>query len=118
MVVLLHYYGHGSPGGKQFVGWFAALKKAGYRCLAPSFPGHGGTPGPAPSSKPDPGNKTRCLCEILERAGGVGEGGRRQREGGRVREKGGCMEVVREGGSCVSARMRGSWCKDQEFGLT
>lgn len=33
--------------------WFPALRAAGYRVLAPSFPGHGATPGPAPSAKPD-----------------------------------------------------------------
>lgn len=54
VIICLHYYGHGSAGGAQFVKWFPALRAAGYRVLAPSFPGHGSTPGPAPSAKPDP----------------------------------------------------------------
>jgi pimeloyl-ACP methyl ester carboxylesterase len=53
VVVCLHYYGHGSPGGRQFVEWFSALRDAGYRVLAPSFPGHGNTAGSV-SSKPEP----------------------------------------------------------------
>lgn len=54
VIVCLHYYGHNSAGGAQFIEWFSALREIGYRVLAPSFPGHGNTPGPAPSSKSDP----------------------------------------------------------------
>jgi pimeloyl-ACP methyl ester carboxylesterase len=53
VVVCLHYYGAGSEGGANFVEWFRPLREAGFRVLAPSFPGHGSTPGPPPSAKPD-----------------------------------------------------------------
>jgi len=53
VVVCLHYYDAGSEGGLDFVEWFGPLREAGFRVLAPSFPGHGNTPGPAPSAKPD-----------------------------------------------------------------
>jgi len=64
VVVCLHYYGHGSLGGRQFVEWFPALQEAGYRVLAPSFPGHGNTPGQV-SSKPDPEALGREPAAIL-----------------------------------------------------
>ena len=63
----LHYYGHGSPGGKQFLPWFRLLSEAGYRCLAPSFPGHGNTAGPAPSSKPDPDALAGLPAQVVTR---------------------------------------------------
>ena len=52
VVILLHHYG-GTGSGAGFVPWFPRLAATGYRCLAPSFPGFGGTPGKSPS-KPDP----------------------------------------------------------------
>ena len=52
VAILLHHYG-GTGSGAGFVPWFPRLAAAGYRCLAPSFPGFGGTPGKSPS-KPDP----------------------------------------------------------------
>eukprot|EP01048_Picozoa_sp_COSAG05_P025495 COSAG05_NODE_6507_length_946_cov_0.737898_1_plen_192_part_01 len=65
VVVCLHYYGHGSEGGAQFVPWFQALRGKGYRVLAPSFPGHGTTPGPAPSAKPDPAALGGAPAELV-----------------------------------------------------
>ena len=69
VVVCLHYYGHGSPGGRQFVEWFCALRDAGYRVLAPSFPGHGNTAGSV-SSKPEPealaGEPAAFLTAVLD----------------------------------------------------
>jgi len=62
--VLLHYYGHGSEGGAEFTPWFAAIREAGYRCLAPSFPGHGGSPGSMPS-RPDPQILAGAPCAVL-----------------------------------------------------
>lgn len=63
-VLLLHYYGHGSDGGKQFERWFKPLSEAGYRCLAPSFPGHGNTPGKV-SGKPDPAVLAEGPCKFV-----------------------------------------------------
>ena len=66
VVLFLHYYGHNSGGGDQFVHWFSPLADAGYRCLAPSFPGHGGTPGKI-SSKPDADVLGNEPCQFLSR---------------------------------------------------
>jgi hypothetical protein len=64
LCVMLHYYGHGSAGGAQFQPWFGAVRAAGFRCLAPSFPGHGGSLGTI-SSKPDPDVLARGPCALL-----------------------------------------------------
>jgi len=65
-VLFLHYYGHGSEGGAQFVDWFKPLSEAGYRCLAPSFPGHGNTPGKL-SGKPDAEILGNAPCTFVTR---------------------------------------------------
>lgn len=67
VVVLLHYYGVGSAGGAFFKDWFPSLAKAGFRCLAPSFPGHGLSPGPAPVASPDSVKLGAVPCIILKR---------------------------------------------------
>ena len=73
VLLCLHYYGHGSPGGQQFVEWFLALREAGFRVLAPSFPGHGNTSGAAFSSKPDPdalaGEPATFVTAVLDHFG-------------------------------------------------
>lgn len=64
LCIMLHYYGQGSSGGRQFVPWFDRIRALGYRCLAPSFPGHGRTPGTL-SAKPDPEVLAQGPCRWL-----------------------------------------------------
>ena len=53
--------------------WFPALREAGFRVLAPSFPGHGNTSGAAFSSKPDPdalaGEPATFVTAVLDHFG-------------------------------------------------
>lgn len=65
LAVLLHYYGAGSAGGAYWKPWFSALRSSGWRVLAPSFPGHGGTPGAPLSARPEPATLRGVPCALL-----------------------------------------------------
>ena len=71
VIVFLHYYGDGG-GGDNYTDWFGRLRAAGYRVLAPSFPGHGGTAGKV-KAKPDPevlgGVPAELLTQMLDHFG-------------------------------------------------
>ena len=65
LIVCLHYYGSGSAGGAYWLPWFKPLVNAGWRVLAPSFPGHGASPGPPFVAKPEPAVLGQAPCALL-----------------------------------------------------
>lgn len=65
LIVCLHYYGAGSAGGAYWRPWFDPLVNAGWRVLAPSFPGHGASPGPPLAAKPEPAVLGQAPCALL-----------------------------------------------------
>jgi len=71
LVVFLHHYGFGATGG-WFSSHFGSVVAAGGRCLSPSFPGHGETPGTSSSKAEDlgkPGGPVEILKALLDWTG-------------------------------------------------
>lgn len=64
LVIFLHHYGFGAT-GRWWSNMFEDVVAAGGRYLAPSFPGHGRTPGTSSSKAEDLG-KAGCAVEIVK----------------------------------------------------